>query len=56
MQDPLKLITKQAIAEKEAELLEVVEQIKNKAKEKGQKTIDKLAEMDSEIAKAYRQM
>lgn len=52
VQDPLKLITKQAIAEKEAELLEVVEQIKNKAKEKGQKTIDKLAEMDSEIAKS----
>lgn len=52
VQDPLKLITKQAIAEKEAELLEVVEQIKNKAKEKGQKTIDKLSEMDSEIAKS----
>jgi len=52
VQDPLKLITKQAIAEKEAELLEVVEQIKNKAKEKGQKTIDKLSEMDTEIAKS----
>lgn len=51
VQDPLKLITKLAIAEKEAELLQVVEQIENKAKEKGQKTIDKLKEMDPEIAK-----
>ena len=52
VQDPLKLITKQAIATKEAELQQVINEIKAKAEEKGQKTIDKLSEMDSEIAKS----
>lgn len=51
VQDPLKLITKQAISEKEEDLLKVVEEIKAKAKEKGQKTIDKLKEMDPDVAK-----
>lgn len=52
VQDPLKLITKQAIASKEEELQKVINEIKEKAKEKGQKTIDKLKEMDAEIAKS----
>lgn len=52
VQDPLKLITKQAIATKEVELEEVVNEIKAKVEEKAQKTIDKLSEMDAEIAKS----
>jgi hypothetical protein len=51
VQDPLKVITKQAIAEKEKELIEVVDQIKAKAEAKGKQTIKKLEEMNPEIAK-----
>lgn len=51
VQDPLKVITKQAISEVEDKLKEVVEEIEKKAIEKGKKTIEKLAEMNPEIAK-----
>lgn len=51
VQDPLKVITKQAIAEVEEELKKVVDEIERRAILKGQKTIEKLAEMNPEIAK-----
>lgn len=51
VQDPLKIITKQAIAEKEKELQEVISQITEKAKAIGKRTIKKLEEMNPEIAK-----
>lgn len=51
VQDPLKVITKQAIAEVEVQLKSVVEEIERRAIEKGKRTIEKLSEMDPEIAK-----
>lgn len=51
VQDPLKVITKQAISEVEAQLKAVVEEIEKRAILKGKKTIEKLAEMNPEIAK-----
>jgi predicted ATP-dependent endonuclease of OLD family len=51
VQDPLKVITKQAISEVETQLKEVVEEIEKRAILKGKKTIEKLAEMNPEIAK-----
>jgi putative ATP-dependent endonuclease of the OLD family len=51
VQDPLKVITKQAISEVETQLKEVVDEIEKRAILKGRKTIEKLAEMNPEIAK-----
>ncbi|KAF5064522.1 DNA replication and repair protein RecF [anaerobic digester metagenome] len=51
VQDPLKVITKQAIAEVEDQLKSVVEEIERRAIQKGIKTVEKLAEMNPEIAK-----
>ena len=51
VQDPLKVITKQAISEVETQLKEVVSEIEKRAILKGKKTIEKLAEMNPEIAK-----
>ncbi|WP_099290964.1 ATP-binding protein [Butyricimonas sp. Marseille-P3923] len=51
VQDPLKVITKQAIAEVEVQLKSVVEEIERRAIEKGKRTIEKLSEMNPEIAK-----
>lgn len=51
VQDPLKVITRQAISSVKDQLDSVVSQIQEKAMEKGQKTLDKLAEMSPEIAK-----
>ncbi|MBN1638822.1 MAG: ATP-binding protein [Ignavibacteriales bacterium] len=51
VQDPLKIITKQAISDVETELKAVVDEIEKRAIEKGKKTIEKLAEMNPEIAK-----
>ena len=51
VQDPLKVITRQAISSVKEQLDSVVTQIHEKAKEKGQKTLEKLAEMNPEIAK-----
>lgn len=51
VQDPLKIITKQAILEVEAELKAVVDEIEKRAILKGKKTIEKLSEMNPEIAK-----
>lgn len=50
VQDPLKAITKSAISQLEAELEEVKLQIKTKAEEIGRKTLEKLKEMNPEIA------
>lgn len=52
VQDPLKVITKQAISEKEQELQDVINDIKAKAEEKGKRTIAKLSEMDADIARS----
>ncbi len=54
VQDPLKVITKQAIAEVQEELDKVVCKIQNKAIEKGLRTIDKLSEMNPDIAKELK--
>jgi putative ATP-dependent endonuclease of the OLD family len=51
VQDPLKIITKQAISELETELDHIVSKIEDRATEKGRRTVEKLAEMDPEIAK-----
>jgi len=51
VQDPLKVITKQAIAEVEEQLKSVIEEIERRAIQKGLKTVEKLAEMNPEIAK-----
>jgi predicted ATP-dependent endonuclease of OLD family len=50
VQDPLKAITKSAISQLEVELEEVKNQIKIKAEEIGRKTLEKLKEMNPEIA------
>ena len=50
VQDPLKAITKSAISQLEVELEEVKNQIKTKAEEIGRKTLEKLKEMNPEIA------
>jgi putative ATP-dependent endonuclease of OLD family len=50
VQDPLRAITKTAISQLEAELEEVKLQIKTKAEEIGRKTLEKLKEMNPEIA------
>jgi predicted ATP-dependent endonuclease of OLD family len=50
VQDPLKAITKSAISQLETELEEVKNQIKSKAEEIGRKTLEKLKEMNPEIA------
>ncbi len=50
VQDPLKVITKQAILEVEPQLKSIIEEISKRAIEKGNKTIEKLSEMDPEIA------
>lgn len=50
VQDPLKAITKTAIAELHEELEEVEAQIKQKAETIGYETLEKLKEMNSEIA------
>jgi len=50
VQDPLKAITKSAISQLEAELEAVKLQIKARAEEIGQKTLEKLKEMNPEIA------
>lgn len=52
VQDPLKVITKQAISEVEDKLKEVVDEIERRAIEKGKRTIEKLSEMNPEIAKS----
>lgn len=51
VQDPLKVITKQAISEVEPQLKSVIDEIEKRAIEKGRRTIEKLAEMNPEIAK-----
>lgn len=51
VQDPLKIITKQAISEVESQLKSVIDEIEKRAIEKGRRTIEKLAEMNPEIAK-----
>lgn len=50
VQDPLKAITKSAISQLETELDKVKNQIKTKAEEIGRKTLEKLKEMNPEIA------
>lgn len=50
VQDPLRAITKSAISQLEVELEEVKNQIKTKAEEIGRKTLEKLKEMNPEIA------
>lgn len=50
VQDPLKVITKQAIAEVQNELDKVVIKIKDKAVQKGLRTLEKLSEMNPDIA------
>lgn len=54
VQDPLKVITKQAIAEVQDELDKVIRKIKNKAIQKGLRTLDKLSEMNPDIAKELK--
>lgn len=54
VQDPLKVITKQAIAEVQAELDAVVNEIQSKAMEKGRRTIEKLADMNPDIARELK--
>lgn len=51
VQDPLKVITKQAIAEVQDQLDAVVNEIQAKAMEKGRRTIEKLNDMNQDIAK-----
>lgn len=51
VQDPLKIITKQAISEVEDQLKAVIAEVERRAIEKGKRTIEKLAEMNPEIAK-----
>ncbi len=50
VQDPLKAITKTAIGQLEQELEQVKEQIRIKAEELGNRTLEKLKEMNPEIA------
>ncbi|HBB7076150.1 ATP-binding protein [Legionella pneumophila serogroup 1] len=50
VQNPLKIITKKAIGEVEAELLAITNKIKDKIDEVAKQTIDKLKEMAPEIA------
>lgn len=54
VQDPLKAITKSAISQLEAELEEVKLRIKTKAEEIGRKTLEKLKEMNPEIANVLK--
>ena len=50
VQDPLKAITKSAISELRSELERLEQQIRQKAEEIGNQTLEKLNEMNSEIA------
>lgn len=50
VQDPLKAITKTAISQLEEKLEEVKTEIENKAEEIGQQTLEKLKEMNPDIA------
>ena len=54
VQDPLKAITRSAISQLDNELEEVKKQIQLKAEEIGQKTLEKLKEMNPEIADVLR--
>lgn len=54
VQDPLKVITKQAIAEVQSQLDAVVDEIQSKAMEKGRRTIEKLSDMNPDIARELR--
>lgn len=54
VQDPLKVITKQAIADVQEKLDAVVNEIQSKAMEKGRRTIEKLADMNPDIAKELK--
>ena len=50
VQDPLKMITRTAIAEQEKALEEVTEGVKKKVEEMGKKTLEKLKQIDPHIA------
>lgn len=54
VQDPLKAITKTAISQLEKQLDEIKEQIKIKAEELGERTLEKLKEMNPEIARILK--
>ena len=54
VQDPLKAITKLAIGEVQEKLDDIVASIENKVMQIGQNTIDKMKEMDSEIADSLK--
>jgi len=49
-QDPMKLAVKEALATKEAELLEITEHVKQEVREIAQRTVDKIREMDPRLA------
>lgn len=51
IQDPLKLVTKTVISEMESEILKMQDVVKHRVEEIGNKTIQKLSELDANIAK-----
>lgn len=51
IQDPLKAVTKSVVADMEEQIKRMQEEVKQKVEEIGKKTIQKLAELDSNIAR-----
>lgn len=51
IQDPLKAVTKSVVADMEEQIKQMQEEVKQKVEEIGKKTIEKLSELDSNIAR-----